>query len=249
MTPWVLRLIIANAVMFILTSLLPGLTTQLMFVPAFVLVRPWTLITYMFLHAGFFHILFNMLALFFFGPRLELHIGDRQFLWLYFISGIMGAVLSIFFTPHTAIVGASGAIFGVMLGFAYYWPTEPIYVYGILPIQARWLVVIMTGLSLFGGFGGMSDGTAHFAHLGGFLGGYLYLKFITANSRAARYQRQFEKPEVSSADIERWKTISREQLHPVNREELDRLMNKVNANGVQSLTPAERDFLDRFSHR
>ncbi len=249
MTPWVLRLIIANVVMFILTSLSPALTTQLMFVPVLVLYKPWTLITYMFLHAGFAHIFFNMLALFFFGPRLELTIGSKHFLWLYCISGIMGAILSIFFSPHTAIVGASGAVYGVMLGFAFHWPTEPIYIYGILPIQARWLVVIMTGLSLFGGFGGMSDGTAHFAHLGGFLGGYLYLKLMTANSRAARFQRQFEKPEVSSADIERWKTISREQLHPVNREEFDRLNNKINTNGVQSLTAGERDFLDRFSHR
>jgi len=249
MTPWVTRLIIANVIMFILTSALPALTSQLMFVPALVIVRPWTLITYMFLHAGFFHILFNMLALFFFGPRLELHIGERQFLWLYFLSGIMGAILSIFFTPHTAIVGASGAIFGVMLGFAFYWPTEPIYIYGILPISARWLVVIMTALSLFGGFGGMSDGTAHFAHLGGFLGGYLYLKWMSATSRAARFQRQFEKPQAGSSDVERWKNISRERLHPVNREELDRLVNKINTTGVQSLTPLERDFLDRFSQQ
>ncbi len=192
---------------------------------------------------------FQYACSFFLGPRLELTLGSRQFLWLYFISGIMGAFLSIFFSPHTAIVGASGAVYGVMLGFAFHWPTEPIYIYGILPIQARWLVVIMTGLSLFGGFGGMSDGTAHFAHLGGFLGGYLYLKFMTANSRAAKFQRQFEKPEVSSADIERWKTISRDQLHPVNRDELDRLMNKINTGGVQNLTSSERDFLDRFSHR
>jgi membrane associated rhomboid family serine protease len=103
MNSWTSRLILANVVMFILTNLQPGITMHLMFVPALLLERPWTLFTYMFLHDGTFHILFNMLGLFFFGPRLEEELGSRDFLLLYFISGITGGLLS-FITPNVAIV-------------------------------------------------------------------------------------------------------------------------------------------------
>src|SRR5438105_718979 len=153
MTPWVLRLIIANLVFFFITTASPALMSLLTFVPAYILLRPWTLVTYMFLHGGMGHIFFNMLSLFFFGPRLELVLGGQRFLLLYFISGIAGALLSFVFTPFASIIGASGAVFGVMLGFAYYWPREPIYVWGIFPIQARWLVMGMTALSIYGGIG------------------------------------------------------------------------------------------------
>jgi membrane associated rhomboid family serine protease len=247
MTRWVTRLIIANAAVFLLTSASPAITEKLMFVPVLVLSRPWTLVTYMFLHAGFGHIFFNMLGLFFFGPRLELELGSSRFLWLYFLSGIMGALLSLFISPHAAIVGASGAVYGVMMGFAYFWPVEPIYIYGIFPIQARWLVVIMTGLSLFGGFGGAADGTAHFAHLGGFLGGYLYLRF--SGGRIAQATPIAAVPVPSAADLSRWRGISRDGLHEVNRDELDRILDKISASGVQSLSPKEREFLDRFSNQ
>jgi membrane associated rhomboid family serine protease len=247
MTPWVTRLIIANVVVYIMTMAAPGLTTTFMLVPALIFVRPWTLVTYMFLHGGLWHILFNMLGLFFFGPRLEINLGGKKFLWLYFISGITGGLLSFVFTPYTGIIGASGAIFGVFMGFAYYWPRERIYVWGILPIEARWLVAIMTVLSLFGGIGIAEPGIAHFAHLGGFLGGFLYLKFLDKTSRAARFQKQMAVPPGKSSDPERWAKIQRENLHEVNRAEYDRIMAKIKASGVDSLEPNERAFLDRFS--
>jgi len=247
MTPWVTRLIIANVVVFLLTMGAPMLQEQLMFVPALILARPWTVVTYMFVHAGFSHIFFNMLALFFFGPRVEFSIGSKSFLWLYFISGIMGAVLSTFLMPRSAIVGASGAIFGVMFAFAYFWPSEPIYIWGLLPIPAKWLVVAMTALSLFGGFTGSTDGTAHFAHLGGFLGGYLYLRFLSSSSRASRRQQQEQVVQASQSDLERWRRIPRDRMHSVNAEEYDRIFRKIDTQGVQYLTRAEREFLDRFS--
>jgi membrane associated rhomboid family serine protease len=247
MTPWVTRLIIANVVVYIMSMAAPGLTTTFMLVPALIFVRPWTLVTYMFLHGGLWHILFNMLGLFFFGPRLELELGGKKFLWLYFISGIAGGLLSFVFTPYAGIIGASGAIFGVFMGFAYYWPREHIYVWGILPIEARWLVAIMTVLSLFGGIGIAEPGIAHFAHLGGFLGGFLYLKFLDKTSRAARFQKQMAIPPVKSSDPERWAKIQRENLHEVNRAEYDRIMAKIKSTGVDSLEPNERAFLDRFS--
>jgi membrane associated rhomboid family serine protease len=116
-TPWVRRLIVANIIVFFLQQTVAGVTNALAFVPAYTFVRPWTLVTYMFVHANITHILFNMLALYFFGPRVEERLGETRFVALYAISGISGAVLSLIFAPFAPIVGASGAIFGVMLGF------------------------------------------------------------------------------------------------------------------------------------
>ncbi len=245
MTKWVTRLIITNVVIYLLTSLRPAMTSALMLVPALVPVRPWTPLTYMFVHGGLWHLLFNMLGLFFFGPRLELELGGQRFLWLYFVSGIMGGVLSTL-TPFTAIVGASGAVFGVFLGFAYFWPREQIYIWGIFPVEARLLVVIMTLLSLFGGFSG-GGGIAHFAHLGGFVGGFVCLKWFEGTSRAAKFRAKFEVPTPRAKDVERWAKIQRDKLHEVNREELDRILEKIKAAGVENLTDQEREFLDRFS--
>ncbi len=250
LTRWVLRIIIANVLLFLLTMRSEALTELLMLVPAAIIERPWTIITYMFLHANTGHIFFNMLALFFFGPRLELELGGRNFLWLYFISGIMGGALSFFFTPHTAIVGASGAIYGVMMGFAYLWPRERIYIWGVFPVEARLLVLLMTALSLFGGFGGAEAGIAHFAHLGGFLGGFLFMKYLDKTSRSARFQAQVIAPAAPDRDhMERWAKIDRERMHAVNREEFDRISSKLKTVGISGLTPEEIAFLNRFSEQ
>jgi membrane associated rhomboid family serine protease len=104
MTPWVMRLVVANVVMFFLTAAVPGLARELALVPALVLARPWTPFTYMFVHAGAFHLMFNMMGLFFFGPQLEARLGGARFLRLYLVSGLAGALFSLA-TPHVAIVG------------------------------------------------------------------------------------------------------------------------------------------------
>jgi membrane associated rhomboid family serine protease len=192
MTPWVTRLIVANVVMFLVPrafgASMPGLQDALALHPATWLLRPWTLLTYAFLHADFWHIFWNMLGLYFFGPRLEERIGSRHFILLYLASALGGAALSIILEPRSGVVGASGATFGVFLGFARYWPTERILIYGILPVEARLLVVIMTLLSISGGFSGIGS-TAHWAHLGGYVGGYLYLRWMEWSSPAKRFRR------------------------------------------------------------
>jgi membrane associated rhomboid family serine protease len=243
-----MTLILANLAMLLLGHSMPRLEMSLALVPALVPARPWTLVTYMFLHAGFAHLFFNMLALYFFGPRLEARLGGRRFIALYLISGVSGALLSIF-TPFVAIVGASGAVFGVMLGFAHFWPREPIYIWGLLRIEARVLVVLMTALALFGAWSPGQSGIAHFAHLGGFLGGFLYLRWIELRSPAVQFRARAAAPPPrrSMADMERWRRIRPDALHPVNREEYERVMAKVELTGVASLTADERAFLDRFS--
>jgi len=256
MTPWVIRLIFANAAVFLVQMVAgPRVSQEITYwfglIPAEVLTRPWTPFTYMFLHGGLMHLLFNMLGLFFFGPRLEERLGARHFLGLYFVSGLAGAALSIM-TPHALIIGASGAIFGVLLGFAYYWPRAQIYIWGILPIEARVLVAIFVVLSLWAAFSGGGGGVAHFAHLGGFAGGFLYLKTLERYGSAARF-RATAAPRVATkaktADIASWRSINRHDLHPLNQAELNRILDKISATGVQSLTPSEKAFLERFSQR
>lgn len=251
MTPWVIRIIIANAAMYVVTRSVPAVLPSLVLVPIMLPTRPWTVVTYMFLHANFIHILFNMLVLYFFGPMLEVRLGSRRFLVLYFVSGIVAALVSLFFTPRAIIVGASGAVYGIMLGFARFWPRQQIYIWGVLPIQARWLVVVMTALSLYAGFSGSRDGVAHFAHLGGFLGGLLFLLWIEWRSPARRFKRRAEADAPPVRDAEsvaaRWRSIRREDIHPLNREEVDRILDKVGRFGASSLTLDERATLERFA--
>jgi membrane associated rhomboid family serine protease len=255
MTLWVRRLLVANAVVFLLTSLQPGLSLALAFYPPGVLARPWTAITYMFVHADIWHILFNMVALYFFGPRLEERLGSRVFLTLYITSGLAGALLS-FLTPNALIVGASGAVFGVQLGFARYWPRERIYIWGVLPLEAWVLVLITTYLSLRGGFSG-GDGTAHWAHLGGYLGAAVFLFVLERTNPARRFRAQAGTGAVAPmarvlgdrASAERWARIRPEELHEVNRTELERIRRRIDESGVGSLSSEDRAFLDRFSSR
>jgi membrane associated rhomboid family serine protease len=253
MTPWVTRLIAANVVMYFVQEMAPQVAATLVLVPSLIPQRPWSAVTYMFLHGGLTHLLFNMLGLYFFGPALESRLGSRRFLVLYFLAGFGGAVLSAVFpyTRYLPIVGASGAIYGVMLGFAWFWPRERIYLWGIVGIEARVLVIAMTALSLWGGATGARDGVAHFAHLGGFLGGWLYLKWLERWGPAAQFRRKAQAvpvPRVSGVQsLERWRRINAEALHPVNREEYDRIMAKLAATGPAGLTPGEREFMDRFS--
>ncbi len=256
MTQWAMRLIIANVAMFLLTMyVMPGFGNDLVFYPQLVLLRPWTLVTYMFLHGGWSHLIFNMLVLFFFGPRVEERLGSRNFLGLYFTAGIVGALLSI--PVGAPILGASGGMYGVSLAFAYYWPRERIYIWGVLPVEARWLVVAMTVIAITQGFGGRVGGTniAHLAHLGGYIGGFLYLKIMEWRSPARQFRSRAtgtatRAPVIiasDSADLERWATIPRDELHEVNRDEVDRLFSKIKSGGIRSLTPEERASLDRFS--
>ncbi|HLG06474.1 MAG TPA: rhomboid family intramembrane serine protease [Gemmatimonadales bacterium] len=251
---WPLRLILANVVAFVLMGTLPPeLVNRMVLIPSEALVAPWTFVTYMFLHGGLGHIFFNMLALFFFGPRLEGRLGGGAFLGLYFTSGIMGGLLSLLLAPHAAIIGASGAVFGVMLAYAWFWPRDQILIWGIIPIEARYLVLLMTAVALWSGFSGSGGNVAHFAHLGGFLGGYLFLRILAARHPGARFQRLSRPPaprfETINGALERWKKIRRDQLHEVNRDELDRILDKISAQGIGSLTAGEREFLDRFSAR
>src|SRR2546427_11744716 len=157
--------------MFFLEQANPGLVQSLELVPAFIPTHPWTIVTYMFLHAGPTHLLFNMLGLYFFGPRLELVIGGNRFLALYFTSGIAGALLSLF-TPTVGIVGASGAIFGAFYGYAHFWPRDRILVWGFIPVEARLFLILIPALPIRDGLRIRECGIRNFAHVSGFVHGH-----------------------------------------------------------------------------
>jgi membrane associated rhomboid family serine protease len=245
LTPWVRRLLIANVFVFFVQYTMPAFTDAFVFVPRYVLFRPWTIITYMFLHAGFSHILFNMLGLFFFGPRVEERLGSKRFAQLYFVSGISGALLSVAFAPYAAIIGASAAVFGVMLAFAMFWPRDRILIWGIIPVEARWLVIITTALALYSGLSGSRGGVADFAHLGGYLGAWLFLRLVDPARRVARFRAStVGKP--AGDTLANWKRVDVARVHEVNRDELNRILDKISASGLPSLTPVERVFLANF---
>lgn len=251
MTPWVRRLVLANAAMFLLQNVAPqNLWFQLVLVPVAAPLRPWTVVTYMFLHGGLWHLVFNMLALWSLGPQVELRLGGRRFLGLYLTAGVVAAVASVM-TPRSAVVGASGAVLGVVMAFAMFWPRAQLLLMGIIPMEARWLLVLFTGASLYFGYSGVLGGIAHFAHLGGILGGFLYLKWLEWRSPARRFRERAApaaKPSADpAADVRRWQAIVVEGIHPLNREEVERLLAKADAHGTKSLTPDERAFLDRLS--
>jgi rhomboid family protein len=248
MTPWVKRILLANVAVFFVQLTVSGATTFLAFIPSYALVRPWSFVTYMFAHSttSITHILFNMLVLYFFGPRVEERLGSSHFIRLYFASGIMGAILSIVFNQGGYIIGASGAVFGIQLAFAKYWPRERIYIWGILPVEAWLLVVITTVLALWGGFVGGGGGVAHFAHLGGYLGSWLYLIWMERRSPARSWKAKLGKP-AKKVEIGNWQRIDTKSIHEVNRAEVDRILDKISAKGVESLTPQERTFLSHFA--
>jgi membrane associated rhomboid family serine protease len=257
-TPWVKRLLIANAAVFVLTLAFPAVIRFLQFVPAQILYQPWAIVTYMFVHGGFFHLFFNMLVLFFFGPPLEDRWGSSEFLKFYLIAGIGGALLSFVFWD-IAIIGASGAVYGVMLAFAMYWPDNPIYIWGIFPVKAKWLVGGLIGLSVFFAMTGGAPGTAHLAHLGGAAAAFVYLKSgFSPGPFGSRPKKPKRAKPAGGTPVTSLRTtpVARPVAgRAVNREEeqlldeIDRILDKISARGMDSLTAEERVRLDEASRR
>lgn len=140
---------------------------------------PWQLVTYMFLHGGFFHLLLNMLALWMFGAELENTWGQKRFLTYYMLCGVGAGVCNLLIAPlFTTVgptVGASGAIYGILVAFGYLFPNRNIYIYGLIPVKAKYLVILYMLIELFSVAGGSNSGIAHMAHLGGGVIGLIYL--------------------------------------------------------------------------
>ncbi len=259
LTPMVKRLLIANTVIYFITVIVgPRLVFEwFAFQPRNIVFRPWGPITYMFLHGGLMHLAMNMIVLFFFGPPLESRWGERQFLRFYLVCGLGGVALSYVFLPNW-VVGASAATYGVMLAFAMNWPNIPIYIWGIFPVQAKYLVGFLSVVSLLSAAGG-ADGSnvAHFAHLGGLVTGFLYLKADWRPSKklgdiqraAARRRRLAIVPRDEGDEGRVGASSKRAREDAALYDKVDAVLDKISAQGMSSLTPAELELLDEVSRK
>jgi membrane associated rhomboid family serine protease len=229
---------------------------------------PWQLLTYMFMHGGFWHLFFNMLALWMFGMELENTWGSRKFLLYYLVCGVGAGLTNLLVAPligqSAPTVGASGAVFGVLIAFGMLFPDRPIYLYFLLPVKAKYFIAIYIGLELFYGVTGTSDGVAHFAHLGGAAVGFLYLlsdmNLIPVRSwwTAIRGQRAglWQGPSVTSkTEVREAKFYDIQTGRPmpdnpeVNQEVIDAILDKISKGGYQSLTDKEKKILFEASKK
>ena len=179
-----INLIIVNAIMFLATLINQDfmIRTFAMFPPESPLFRWWQIITHMFMHGGFWHILFNMYTLFLFGMVVERTIGTKKFLVYYFLCGLGAAALHIGVQSlsgaslYVPTLGASGAVYGVLLAYAYLFPDSKLtLLFPPVTLSAKWMVLIFLGIELITGITGTAEGVAHFAHLGGALMGWLLM--------------------------------------------------------------------------
>jgi membrane associated rhomboid family serine protease len=233
---------------------------------------PWQLLTYMFLHGGFWHLFFNMLALWMFGMELEYTWGSRRFLIYYFTCGVGAGIANLLIAPlfgqAAPTIGASGAVFGILIAFGMLYPDRPIYLYFLLPIKAKYFIAAYIGLELWYGVTGTNQGIAHVAHLGGAAVGLL---FILAERNSFRFRRWMKRldgfalrrgpPQSDSSwrgeesDIHEaqfydisggWK---RDEKKEVTQEDVDAILDKISKGGYQSLTEDEKRILNEASKK
>jgi membrane associated rhomboid family serine protease len=264
-TPWVGRLIVANSVVLLLLMTLftsREVFQALEFSPSAALTHPWTFVSYMFVHGGLLHLFGNMLALYVFGTAVESRMGSRNFLLYYLFCGIGAAVFSLLLAGIMAVgpfVGASGAVLGVAVAFAMFWPDAELIVFPIpVPIKARTLVIGLVALDVIGSRLWPGDGIAHIAHVGGALFGYLFFRVQSLSRRApAQPTRAVERVvmvQSGSAESDRRTPVTpmrprrRVDSDPVAAE-VDRVLDKISEKGISSLTPAERRFLDEVARK
>ncbi|HDQ45534.1 MAG TPA: rhomboid family intramembrane serine protease [bacterium] len=244
MTETVKKLMIANGVLFVIQMFTgPSLIALLGLVPRLAWSRffLWQFVTYLFLHGGFLHLALNMYALFVFGSEVERMWGPRAFLRYYLITGIGAGLLHTLITPFsmTPTIGASGAVAGVLVAFALMFPNREItlLLFFILPVRlrARTLAVGYALISVLSGVAGSPDGIAHFAHLGGMLVGYLFLRrggsLESLKSCLHRWRRTRHMRVAREAD--RLRSLA------------DAILDKANAVGFENLTRDERLILKR----
>lgn len=238
------RLILINAAVFFLTYLVPGFTGLFALTPRLVLERGfvWQLVTYQFLHAGFGHIFFNMLALFFFGNMVESVWGARRFLRYYLICGIGAGLLNMAIDQRATVVGASGSIYGVLLATAMMFPDAYVYLYFMIPVRVKYFVAGLAILDLAHGVSGRS-GVAYFAHLGGLITGLFFFRheILRRWNFSRGPQRQWK------AYVAEEQRKEEKRHHEENN--IDSILDKISAKGYDNLTPTEKRILENYSRQ
>ena len=194
LTPAVQWLLIANVAIYFLqqTVVRPeDMAGMFAFMSGNVIERWWTPLTYAFVHGGIWHIAFNMIALWQFGPRVEQLLGTMRFVRFYALCALGGAAAHYLFVRGGAMVGASAAVFGVMYAFAHAWPRTMLLFFGVIPMKVRTYVYGFALISLIFGVTGGNGGVAHFAHLGGFVTAMLLVRLPMARRSGTSWQDRF----------------------------------------------------------
>ena len=202
----------------------------------------WQPFTYLFFHGGIWHVLINMFVLWMFGSELERIWGKGHFLKFYFVTGVGAGLVTMIFglNSMTPIVGASGAVYGVLLAYGLTYPNRTVYLYGIIPIKSLWFVIGIGIIAFMSSFDNVSQ-ISHLTHLSGMMIGYLMLKrpvrfndlWFTIRKRTLEYKIKHEEKKVSQ--------------HQAIEREIDRILDKINREGFDSLTEEEHDRLYKGS--
>ncbi|MDR2728982.1 MAG: rhomboid family intramembrane serine protease [Chitinispirillales bacterium] len=247
-------LITANVIIFIfqlLPRIGPAITAwgALSPIETFLHLQVWRLFTYMFLHStqSFFHILFNMLALWWFGAELEEMWGRRKFLIFYFVCGVgagLFSLLNLIINPYVLVIGASGAVLGVLTAYAHYFPNREVLLFFILPVRVRTLVIGYAVLSVFMVSFQAGGTISHLTHLGGIAVAWVYMKY----SRGAE---AFVSRHTYSWNTKKQMARSAQALNRKRwfENEVDPILDKIAKQGMESLTPAEKKILKKAAQK
>lgn len=230
---------------------------------------PWQLITYQFMHGGFGHIFFNMFALWMFGMEIENMWGPKKFLLFYLGAGVIAGLCHLFISPLLGAVpaptiGASGAVYAVLIGFALFFPERYIFLYFLIPVKAKYLIGFLIVFE-FLAINSAHSNIAHLAHLGGALAGFLFIWFDKSSNidLKAMVRRTKFKSSVSSGskydifekgnDVQEAKFYdikeSKDEKIEVSQEEIDRILDKISQSGYQNLTAREKKILFEASKK
>ena len=259
-SPMVKKLILINCVVF-LFEFVPGLRLIPFFglVPVQVVnqLRLWQLFTYMFLHGGFFHLILNMFVLWMFGSEIEGMWGSREFLRYYFITGVGAAIvysLATFIVPNLSpaipTIGASGAIYGILVAFAMLFPNRLVYLYFLFPIKAKHMVILFVVMELWATIRYTNSGIANMAHLGGVLVGYAYIRGNwSIDLFFDRLKEKARKSRIKIRVVHEDDGWSEDEPDDREEAEIDRILDKISSEGIDSLTEDEKEFLNRASKR
>jgi len=239
-------LLISNAVVFILTYFSSEIINRYFgIVPRAVWSQfmIWQPVTYMFLHGGFWHLAFNMFVLWMFGSDLERTWGSKEFLKFYLICGIGAGLFNVVLQPNSLIpiIGASGAMYGVLIGFAILFPNRRIYLYLLFPVKAKYVVMFLVAVAFIMSITRTGDNIAHIVHLGGALVGFLYLR--------GNWQGRSIKSKISGYfHRQRMEKVARRHEKELKMmEDVDRILDKINQVGYDNLTRREKKILEDAS--
>ncbi len=241
------KIVIANVIVFFLQMILIRTNFQNFFAlyPKYVLTRGyvWQFISYMFLHGRLFHLFFNMIVIWMFGTTLEQVWGSKRFLQYYFICGIGGAIFSFIFSYNIPVIGASAAGYGILLAYGVLFPYNQIYIWGIIPVRARTLVLILGAISFVSGIRGGSN-IAHFAHLGGMAAGLIYLKSDHRSNALFNNLSKLWKNFPLKISL---KKDTPDEQYGYDTGKIDSILDKISEKGYENLSETEKRILEKYS--